>query len=117
MRLAMFATPPVRYQAPLWWELAKTSGLDVVVYYFSDQSVRGGMDQGFGIPVKCDVKLLDGYEHVFIKRDANLERPSSVKIPQPYSILGEGRFDWGTMRLGKGLWGLFSLFFASAPDV
>ncbi len=94
MRLAIFATHPIQYQAPLWRELARTPGLDVVVYYFSDQSVRGGMDPGFGIPVKWDVKLLDGYEHVFIKRDANLARPSSVKIPQPYSILGEGRFDW-----------------------
>ncbi len=94
MRLAVFATHPIQYQAPLWRELARSPGLDVVVYYFSDQSVRGGMDPEFAIPVKWDVELLDGYEHVFIMRDANLERPSSVRMPQPYRLLGEGRFDW-----------------------
>lgn len=36
-------------------------------WYCSDISVKGGLDKQFGVQVKWDVPLLDGYEHTFFK--------------------------------------------------
>ena len=40
---------------------------DLKVYYFSDASVKGNIDKGFGQHVKWDVPLLDGYSYQFIR--------------------------------------------------
>ncbi|HUS89460.1 MAG TPA: glycosyltransferase family 4 protein, partial [Desulfosporosinus sp.] len=94
MRLAIFATHPIQYQVPLWRLLAQSSGLEVAVFYFSDQSVCGGVDHGFGVPVKWDTELLGGYRSEFITRNANLAKPNSVRIPCVAELLREGGFDW-----------------------
>jgi len=94
VKLAVFTTHPIQYHVPLWRRLAAVPGLHVKVFYFSDQSVRGGVDPGFGVPVAWDVPLLDGYDHEFIDREADLSRPLSVRLRQRESLLARGRFDW-----------------------
>jgi hypothetical protein len=37
------------------------------VYYCSDESVRGMKDKGFGIDLKWDIPLLEGYKYKFLK--------------------------------------------------
>jgi len=74
--------------------LAQTPNLDLIVHFFSDHSVRGGMDTGFGVGVAWDVDLLDGYKSVFLNRTANLSHPSEIRIPDPKSVFGERTFDW-----------------------
>lgn len=67
-----YLSHPIQYFTPLLRELAGKS--DLKVYYFSDVSVRGGLDKGFGVQVKWDIPLLEGYESEFIpnlsKREA-----------------------------------------------
>jgi len=46
-------------------ELAKE--VDLEVYYFSDSSVKGGFDKGFGKTVSWDMPLLNGYTYHFLK--------------------------------------------------
>jgi glycosyltransferase involved in cell wall biosynthesis len=92
-RLGIFYTHPIPYFVPLWRELSRAPGLDVVVHYFSDHSVRGGIDAGFGVPVAWDTPLLDGYEHTFLSRDADLAKPASIRLPQPRQTLPAGKFD------------------------
>ncbi len=92
-RLAIFDTHPIQYFAPLWRRMAATPGLEVVVHFFSDHSVRGGIDPGFGVPVAWDIPLTEGYEHRFITRNADVTRPRSVLIPDVDTLLREGRFD------------------------
>ncbi len=94
MRLGIFVTHPIQYFAPLWRRLAATPGLEVTVHFFSDHSVRGERDPGFGVPVAWDVPLLEGFPHRFVTRDADLSRPWSVGLPSPRRWLTEGRFDW-----------------------
>ena len=65
-RLAIIATHPIQYQAPIWRVLAQMPDLDVRVYYGSDFSVQGYKDPGFGIDVKWDVPLLTGYDYTFL---------------------------------------------------
>jgi len=93
-RLAVFASHPIQYQAPLWRGLSARDDVDLVVYYLSDHSIRGGTDEGFGVSVSWDVPVLEGYESVFLARDADLSRPGSVGLPcDPGVLLREGRFD------------------------
>lgn len=80
MRLNIFVTHPVQYHVPIWKSLANTSGLAVKVFYFSDISVRGYIDPGFGIKVAWDIPLLEGYEYHFISRDADIEKYRQLKI-------------------------------------
>lgn len=68
--------------------------LDVQVYYFSDHSVSGRLDHGFGVPVAWDVPLLDGYRYRFLSRNARLERPQSVRIQNISEVLPVGSVDW-----------------------
>ena len=67
-RLAYLVSHPIQYQAPLLRRIAQESGIDLTVFFGSDFSVRGYKDQGFGVGVKWDIPLLDGYKHVFLPR-------------------------------------------------
>lgn len=92
-RLAIFATHPVQYHVPIWRELAQTLELDIVVYYFSDHSIRGEFNTDFGVKVTWDVPLLEGYEYRFLQRNADLKKKHKVRIPNAQQLLKEGKFD------------------------
>ena len=68
VRLAYLVSHPIQYQAPLLRRIAQEPDIDLVVLYGSDFSVRGYRDEGFGVGVKWDVPLLDGYPHVFLPK-------------------------------------------------
>jgi len=65
-RLAAVTSHPVQYQAPLFQRLARQPQIDLTVYYRSDSGLRGEVDPGFGVPVKWDRPLLDGYRYHFL---------------------------------------------------
>ncbi|MDH7516468.1 MAG: glycosyltransferase family 4 protein [Bacteroidota bacterium] len=67
-KLAVVATHPVQYHASIWRRLAAEGGLGIHVFYGSDFSVAGYTDSGFGVTVKWDVPLTEGYEHTFLRR-------------------------------------------------
>ena len=93
MRLGIFVTHPIQYFAPLWRSLASTPGLDLEVFFFSDHSVRGGRDPGFGVDVAWDVAVVEGYAYRFVTRDANLSRPRSIAFAGARDTLAQGGFD------------------------
>ena len=57
---------PIQYQAPLLRRIAQEPDIDLTVFFGSDFSMRAYQDAGFGVDVKWDVPLLDGYKHVFL---------------------------------------------------
>jgi glycosyltransferase involved in cell wall biosynthesis len=65
LRLGYFVSHPIQYQAPLLRRIAREPELDLCVFYGSDRSVRGYLDEGFGVQVEWDVPLLGGYRHQF----------------------------------------------------
>lgn len=69
-RLAVVASHPVQYQAPLFQKLAASPRIDLTVFYGSDVSVRGEIDPQFGVVVKWDRPLLEGYRYKFLKNYA-----------------------------------------------
>jgi hypothetical protein len=42
-------------------------GVKTKAWYCSDESIRGGHDKQFGVDVKWDIPLLEGYEAHFFK--------------------------------------------------
>ncbi len=64
-KITYFLSHPIQYFSPLLKELAKKT--DLQVYYFSDVSISGKKDIGFGQNIKWDIPLLEGYNSTFIK--------------------------------------------------
>jgi glycosyltransferase involved in cell wall biosynthesis len=66
VRLAYLVSHPIQYQAPLLRRIAQEPDIDLTVFFGSDFSVRSYQDEGFGVEVKWDVPLLDGYRYEFL---------------------------------------------------
>ena len=60
-----FLSHPIQYITPLLQELSKETNLEV--YYYSDISIKGGVDKGFGKNIVWDLPLLKGYKSSFLK--------------------------------------------------
>ena len=95
--LGIFATHPIQYHVPLWRKLAARSDVRIHVYYANDLSVKGGIDPEFGIPVKWDVPLLEGYKYSFLKnisKNPGLGKGFwGLNCPEVKSICRQERFD------------------------
>ena len=66
IRLAYLVSHPIQYQSPLLRRIAQEPDIDLTVFFGSDFSTRGYMDEGFGVEVKWDIPLLDGYKSEFL---------------------------------------------------
>jgi glycosyltransferase involved in cell wall biosynthesis len=90
-RVLFIATHPVQYQAPIFRLMAQHPRLDIQVAYCSLQGAKLGLDPEFGIELKWDVPVLEGYKW--------------VNVPNRSPWPGLGRF-FGL--LNPGLWKLVS---------
>src|SRR5580698_5170639 len=66
VRVAYLVSHPIQYQAPLLRRISQEEDIELTVFFSSDFSVREYVDKGFGVDVKWDVSLLDGYRHEFL---------------------------------------------------
>jgi glycosyltransferase involved in cell wall biosynthesis len=85
VRLAYLVSHPIQYQAPLLRRIAQEPDIDLTVLFGSDFSLRSYQDEGFGVNVKWDVPLLDGYRSEFLPviRDDGTQ---TVTTPLNYGI-------------------------------
>ncbi len=58
---------PIQYFTPLYKLIYSEKKIDLNVIYCSDETVNGSIDKEFGVTVKWDTPLLDGYPYVFLK--------------------------------------------------
>lgn len=65
-RVAYFVSHPIQYQTPLLRRLSLEPWIDLTVFFASDMGVTPYHDQGFGVEIKWDVPLLDGYKYEFL---------------------------------------------------
>lgn len=65
-RVAYLVSHPIQYQAPLLRRISEEKDIELTVFFGSDFSVREYADKGFGVDVKWDVSLVDGYRHEFL---------------------------------------------------
>lgn len=66
VRLAYVVSHPIQYQAPMLRRLAQEPDISLKVFFWSDFSAKEYSDEGFGVRVKWDVPLLEGYEYEFL---------------------------------------------------
>ncbi|WP_082688848.1 glycosyltransferase family 4 protein [Ruegeria marisrubri] len=95
-RIAFVNTHPIQYFAPLYRYLQAEGGFDVTCLYFSDFSLRGAIDHGFGCEVKWDIDLLSGYQPIFMRRSAQRRESRgffSMVAPEVWPAIRRGKFD------------------------
>src|ERR1700677_2703250 len=90
VRLAYLVSHPIQYQSPLLRRIAQEPEIDLTVFFGSDFSIQGYRDKDFGVDVKWDVPLTDGFRHEFLPalRDDGTE---GVFSPISRGILGRLR--------------------------
>jgi glycosyltransferase involved in cell wall biosynthesis len=96
IRVAIFTTHPIQYQAPLFRHLADDRGLDPVVFFGSRHGLDVSLDKGFGTRFQWDIPLLDGYEHQFVENVAHHPDVDSffgIRLHDAHAILRDGEFD------------------------
>lgn len=65
-RVAALLCHPVPYFSRFYAEASRRPGIDLRVYYATDDGVRSYWDREFDREVRWDVPLLDGYAHEFL---------------------------------------------------
>ena len=90
VRLAYLVSHPIQYQAPMLRRIAQEPDIDLTVFFGSDFSVRDYKDAGFGVGVKWDVPLLDGYRHEFLPVLRDNSNPGAMS-PLNYGIFSRLR--------------------------
>tara|TARA_B100000686_G_scaffold354579_1_gene465568 strand:+ start:6762 stop:7964 length:1203 start_codon:yes stop_codon:yes gene_type:complete len=84
-KLAYFVTHPIPYQAPLLRKIANKDSIDFKTFFISDHTVRPYFDTDFNQITKWDTPLLEGYDHVFLKKIFKSNRLAFF-IPFVYGI-------------------------------
>lgn len=102
VRLAYLVSHPIQYQAPLLRRIAQEPDIDLTVFFGSDFSVREYKDQGFGVEVKWDVPLLDGYRYEFLPKIRDIGT-TTVSSPLNYGIARRLKGESGAPRF-DALW-------------
>jgi glycosyltransferase involved in cell wall biosynthesis len=110
-RLAILASHPVQYNAPLFRELA--SHIDLHVFYAHDATPEQQAAAGFGTTFNWDVDLYSGYTHSFLKNVSPAPNTSSFSgcdTPEIGARLSEGGFSavlatgWNLKSMLQGIW-------------
>src|SRR5579864_3745687 len=94
MRLAIVASHPIQYQAPLFRELARR--IDVAVFFAHRATDADQASAGFGVGFHWDVDLLSGYEHHSLEnvaRRPGLDRFAGCDTPSIAEELTRSRCD------------------------
>ena len=74
-RLAILVSHPVPYHVPLYRTLAAHPAVDLTVWFCSRLGLTDQVDPEFGVPLKRDPSLLNGYRHRFLRNLSPLRTP------------------------------------------
>lgn len=95
-RLAVLASHPIQYQAPLFRALADWPEIDLHVFFCCRWGVERYQDPGFGRSFSWDIPLLNGYPYTFLKNLSPWPGPSrfsGVMNPEIATAIFRRNFD------------------------
>ena len=96
LRVLLVATHPVQYASPLFRLLAKDPTMTIQVAYCSLQGATAQLDPGFGVEVKWDIPLLDGYPWIYLPNRSltpGVGRFFGFVNPGIWRLISRGNFD------------------------
>lgn len=96
LRVLLIASHPVQYSSPIFRLLTQDPRLEIQVAYCSMQGAESQLDPGFGIDVKWDISLLDGYPWLLVPNRSLVQRAGSffgLFNPGIWRLISGGKFD------------------------
>ena len=111
MRLAILASHPIQYQAPIFRLLARRVNLTVFYAHRANQTDQA--TAGFGVGFEWDIDLLSGYEHEFmdnVSRNPGLDYFGGCDTPSIQTKLADGQYTvlfvmgWHLKCFLQGVW-------------
>jgi glycosyltransferase involved in cell wall biosynthesis len=96
LRVLLVSSHPVQYATPIFRLLAQDSRVDIQVAYCSLQGAESNFDPDFGVQVKWDIPLLDGYPWVLVPNRWWAPRVGSffgLFNPGIWRLIRRGNFD------------------------
>lgn len=96
VRVLMVASHPVQYSSPIIRLMAQDPRLEIKVAYCSMQGAEPHIDPDFGIEVKWDVPLLEGYPWVLVPNRSPVPGVGSffgLFNPGVWRLISRGKFD------------------------
>ena len=95
MRLAMVATHPIQYFAPLLRELASRADVELMVFFAHRPSAEHQGD-GFGVSFEWDIDITGGFPHQFMDNVARVPAVGfhGYDCPEVGKLLQPDRFDF-----------------------
>ena len=96
IKFAVVISHPTQHFVPLYKELASYEGIDLKVFYLAENGVQGAHDADFGLDVKWDTPMLEGYEYEFVEPGRVLTDFGfwSVDSPRLNEMLANFNADW-----------------------
>src|SRR5690349_224567 len=95
-RVLFVATHPVQYQSPIFRRMAEHPRLHIQVAYCSLQGAEARIDPEFGVEVKWDVPLLEGYPWIEVPNCSwrpGLGRFFGLVNPALWKLVRDGDYD------------------------
>jgi glycosyltransferase involved in cell wall biosynthesis len=96
LRVLLVSSHPVQYSTPIFRLLARDSRVDIEVAYCSLQGTEAGLDPDFGVQVKWDIPLLEGYPWTCLPNHSWTPRLDSffgLFNPGIWQLISRGNFD------------------------
>lgn len=96
LRMLLVATHPVQYAAPVFKLLAEDPRVQIQVAYCSMLGTEAEVDLDFGVPVKWDIPLLEGYPWTLLPNRSGKAKLGSffgLFNPGAWRLISRGRFD------------------------
>jgi glycosyltransferase involved in cell wall biosynthesis len=93
-RVLSICAHPVQYMAPLLRRLAEHPQVDLNVAYCTLRSAEAGNDPEFGVTIKWDIPLLEGYSWTHVpNRGSGDQSFFGLNNPGLWGMIRQGKFD------------------------
>src|SRR5690348_18513302 len=89
VKVLLVASHPVQYMSPIFRLLASDARLDIKVAFCSLQGAEAHIDPDFGVEVKWDIPLLDGFQWTVMRNRSLRPRSEERRVGK------EWRLRWG----------------------
>ncbi len=96
LRVLLVSSHPVQYSTPIFRLLAGDPRVNIEVAYCSLQGTEAGLDPDFGVQVKWDIPLLEGYSWTCLSNQSWTPRLGSffgLFNPGIWQLISRGKFD------------------------